>query len=385
VADARPLLVVGAGLAGATHARVLAEHGHAVHVIDRRSHLAGNCFDAVHASGVRRHVYGPHLFHTNAERVWTFVARFADWLPYEHRLSVALPGGRGFVALPVNRRTVEVVLGLRLPDPAAVEAALARVAVPCVRPRNAAEHLHARLGVVLTDTLFRPYTRTMWGLELEQLDASVVRRVPLRLDDEDRYFPSDRYQGLPREGYTELVRRMLEHPGIRVETGVAFEPSMLDDHAFCFSSAAIDEHFGGDLGPLPYRSIRFHDRLEPSDRILAPTAQVNFADGGAFTRDSDWARLPGHLVRATGQKVVTREEPCDARDNAMERYYPVPDRQGAHAALYRRYAERAAREPRLRFIGRCGTYRYLDMDQVIGQSLVGAERWLAGEPPDAGA
>jgi UDP-galactopyranose mutase len=201
------------------------------------------------------------------------------------------------------------------------------------------------------------------------------------LDDEDRYVPGDRHQGLPRDGYTEMVRRVLEHPRIRVETGVSYEPALLEDHAACFSSMAIDEHFGLELGSLPYRSIRFHDREEASEVLRGPTAQVNFADGGRFTRQSDWSRLPGHVVRATGRKVLTLDEPCADHENGMERYYPVPDQGGRNAALYRRYAELAAREPRVRFIGRCGTYRYLDMDQVIGQSLVGAERWLAGEPP----
>lgn len=380
----REVLVVGAGLAGATHARVLAEAGRRVHVVDRRPHVAGNAYDEVDGNGVRRHAYGPHLFHTNSDRVLAWLSRFAEFVPYEHRVTVRLPAGRGFAPLPVGRLTINAVLGLRLADDGEVRDFLARVAVPHAAPANAAEHLHSRIGVELTDVLFRPYTRKMWGTDLEALDAGVVRRVPIRHDDETRYFPTDRHQGLPRDGYAALVGRMLDHPRIRVETGVEFRRSMLAEHAFCFSSMAIDEYFEHVLGPLPYRSIRFHHRTEPADRDLGPTAQVNHADDSPWTRHSDWSLLPGHRLRATGRKTVTVEEPCDYRDNGFERYYPVPDGGGRNAALYAAYRRLAAREPNVRFVGRCGTYRYLDMDQVVGQSLRSAADWLAGKPHAVG-
>lgn len=381
----RPVLVVGAGLAGAVHARVLAEAGRAVRVIDRRPHVAGNAFDEVDATGVRRHAYGPHLFHTNSDRVFAWLSRFAAFLPYEHRVTAHLPGGRGYVPVPVNRRTVNAVFGTRWTTAAEVEAFLASRAVPVASPRNAAEWLHARMGTELTDLLFRPYTRRMWGVELEDLDPSVVRRIPLRHDDEDRYFPDARHQGLPRDGYTEMVRRVLDHPLVRVETGVAFERSMLREHAFCFASMSIDEFFDGALGPLPYRSVRFHHADAPADAFLGPTAQTNLVDHPTCTRRSDWSLLPGHVVRATGRKTVTHDEPCDVRDNGDERYYPVPDGSGANAALHRRYQALAAREPRVRFVGRCGTYRYLDMDQVVAQALESAAGWLRGDATPSAA
>lgn len=382
----RSALVVGAGLAGATHARVLAERGVRVEVVERRPHVAGNAFDEVDATGVRRHAYGPHLFHTNSPRVMDFLARFAVFVPYEHRVTVRRPDGRGFVPLPVNRTTVARVLDVDLPDAEAARAFLATVVVPNASPRNAAEWLHARVGVRLTDLLYRPYSRKMWGVELEALDAAVVRRIPVRHDDEDRYFPDDRFQALPRDGYTDLVTRMLDHPSIRVATGLAYHRSMLAGHDVCFASLSIDAFFDEVHGPLPYRSLRFHHRAAPMAEDVGPTAQVNLADASPFTRVTDWARLPAHVVRATGVRTVTAEEPCDARDNGDERYYPVPDGDGRNAALYARYRALAAREPKVRFVGRCGTYRYLNMDQVVAQSIASAEAWLAGAaPPDAGA
>jgi UDP-galactopyranose mutase len=372
------ILVVGAGFAGATYARELAEAGCHVEVIDRRSHIAGNAFDEVDASGVRRHAYGPHLFHTRSERVRAWLLRFAEFVPYQHRVSAWVPAIGRCVPLPVNRATINAVFGQTLETPDDVRVFLARLSVPNEAPRNAAEFLNAKIGVELTDLLFRPYSQKMWGMKLEEMAAAVVQRIPIRDDDEDRYFPADPYQGLPREGYTELVRRILDHPAIRAAAGVEFSRDMLRDFDFCFASMAIDEYFGQALGPLPYRSIRFHHRLEPAGYALGETMQVNFTDTGPYTRQDDWSRLPCHVVRPDDVKTVTLEEPCADTDNHMERYYPVKTSDGAPEALYRRYQELARAEPKIQFIGRCGTYRYLDMDQVINQSLQGARGWLAG-------
>jgi UDP-galactopyranose mutase len=373
----KSVLVVGAGLAGATYARELAEAGLRVDVIDRRPHVSGNAFDEIDATGVRRHVYGPHLFHTSNERVWEWLTRFATFVPYEHRVSAFVgPVGR-CVPLPVNRATVNAVFGEALAGADEVAGFLARLAIPHAAPRNGAEYLHARIGITLTDLLFRPYTRRMWALELEEIAVSVVQRIPIRHDDEDRYFPGDRHQGLPRGGYAELAGRILDHPRIRVATGTPFAKTMLRSYDFCFASMPIDEYFDFALGPLPYRSIRFHHRTEPLEYGLGATMQVNFTDGGIYTRQDDWSRLPGHVVRNTGTKTVTLEEPCADSDNDMERYYPVKTSGGGPEALYCRYQELAAREPKIQFIGRCGTYRYLDMDQVVNQSLQGVRAWLA--------
>jgi UDP-galactopyranose mutase len=370
------VLVVGAGFAGATYARELAEHGISTHVIDRRPHVGGNSYDEITPSGVRIHKYGPHLFHTSNHRVVEWLMRFARFVPYEHRVQAALPDGRR-VPLPINRRTINMVFGVRLRTGAEVQAFLRAQAIPSAAPANAAEYLNASIGRVLTDLFFRPYTRKMWALDLEDLDAAVVRRIPLRTDEEDRYFPRDRYQFLPEQGYARLFDAILDHPRIRVTTSLAFSRSMLTDYAHCFNSMAVDEYFDNVLGPLPYRSIRFHHREEPGTDGTPGTPVVNFTDAGPFTRETDWARLPGHAVREGPLRTITREEPCDYRDNGLERYYPVKTSDGRYERLYEQYAELAAREPGLTFIGRCGTFQYLDMHQVINQSLAGADAWLA--------
>jgi UDP-galactopyranose mutase len=370
----RPLLVVGAGFAGATYARVLAGRGWPVDIIDRRPHVAGNAFDETDDTGTRVHRYGPHLFHTNNKGVVDWLSAFGEFEPYEHRVAAELSDGR-HVPVPINRTTIAEVFGVSLRTPDDVSAFMATQVEVIAEPANAAEYLHARIGRRLTDLMFRPYTRKMWALELEELSPELVQRIPMRTDDEDRYFPADAHQFLPRDGYTALVTSILDHPLIRVTVGQPFDQAMRSGYAHCFNSMAIDEFFEETFGPLPYRSIRFHHRREDRSYHRAERAQVNFTDDSPMTRECDWQKLPGHTVTNGGFKTVTLEEPCDYRDNNMERFYPVKAADGRFEATYRKYRRLADEAGQLTFIGRCGTYRYLDMHQVINQSLLGARRW----------
>ena len=368
------ILVVGAGFAGAVYARTLAEAGFHVDVIDQRDHIAGNAYDAVDANGIRVHRYGPHLFHTSNERVVAWLRRFGTWVPYTHRVRAVLEDGR-FVPLPVNLDTINAVFGTTLVNETDTAAFLARIAEPIKNPRNAADYLNARIGRQLTDLFFRPYTKKMWTLDLEDMDEAVVRRIPLRFDTEDRYFPNDRFQMMPRDGYTALFDSILDHSRITVAVRTSYERGMEREYVHCFNSMPIDVFFDQTLGELPYRSIRFHHRSEAvaAERGWSVT---NFVDGGPYTRETWWHLLPGHIQTETGLHTLTQEEPCDYKDNGFERYYPVKTADGRYQAIYAGYKELADKLPGMNFIGRCGTYQYLDMDQVINQSLTGAEKWL---------
>lgn len=371
------ILVVGAGLAGAVASRALAEAGHAVDVIDKRPHVAGNAYDEIDSQGVRLHRYGPHLFHTGNARVVEWLSRFTAWAPYEHRVTARLPSG-AHVPLPINRRTLETVFGRPIGDEAAARELLAAKAETFPRaPANAEEYLRSTLGRELTELFFAPYTSKMWGLDLAEMSAAVVKRIPIRFDDEDRYFPNDAFQALPTDGYTALVTRMLDHPLVTVTTGCAFDRGMLRGRDFSFLCCPIDEYYDFRFGPLPYRSIRFHHEPVRRDAIEAPSATVNYTDRSAFTRSTYWHLLAGHDIR--GGELVTRttEEPCDYRDNDLERYYPVKTADGRYDERYRQYRALAAADDHLDFIGRCGTYQYLDMHQVVSQTLTIAEKWLA--------
>jgi UDP-galactopyranose mutase len=373
----KKILVVGAGFAGATHARILAESGIQVDVVERRDHVAGNAHDAVDMNGIRVHRYGPHLFHTNAEHVFAWLSRFGNWVPYRHRVR-ALLWHDTFAPLPINLDTINMVFDKSLKNAAEVEAFLASTATPIEQPRNAAEYLRANIGDRLTDLFFRPYTRKMWRMELEELDIAVVRRIPIRFDKCDEYFPGDKIQTLPEEGYTALVERILDHELIRVSLCTPFTPGMERDYRFCFNSMPIDEYFDCSLGALPYRSIRFHHTTmtEWDERDWSVT---NYTDDRLFSRESWWHCLPHHLSNETGRRTVTREEPCDYTENNFERYYPVKTADGRWQDLYQRYKALSKEIPNMAFIGRCGTYQYLDMDQVINQSLASARRWLQNQ------
>jgi UDP-galactopyranose mutase len=370
------VLIVGCGFAGAVLGRGLAEQGYQIDIIDKRDHIGGNAYDSVDHNGIRIHQYGPHVFHTGNKRIVDWIKRFGDFVRYEHRVQALLPDGRR-VPLPINRHTINAVFHVNLIDALDVRTFLASLAQPIQTPANAGEYLRANIGDTLTDLFFRPYTQKMWGLSLEEIDAGIVKRIPLRFDEEDRYFPNDPFQIMPRSGYTRVFENILDHDNIVVTLNTAFTVSMLKGIRHCFNSMAIDEFYEFRFGPLPYRSIRFHAETVPTESVQSEVPTLNFTDDGPFTRVTDWSKLPCHVHTPGPVKTITREEPCDYIDNRHERYYPVRTSDGRHQRAYALYKELAAQDDRMTFIGRCGTYQYLDMHQVINQSLLEAGRWVA--------
>jgi len=372
----KPVLVVGAGFAGAVHARELAEAGYPVVVMDRRPWVGGNAHDYVTDQGVLVHKYGPHLFHTNMEQVVAWISRFSEFYVYQHKVRALLQDGR-FVPLPINMTTVSAVYGRKFASPAELEAFMMSVRMRLGEPRNAAEYLYSQIGRLLTDTFFRPYTQKMWGQDLEEMHTSVVKRLQVRMDEQDLYFPNDRYQFLPRGGYTILFRKILDHPNITLSLDTEFTRNLGREFGQVFNSMPIDEYFEFSLGELPYRSIKFHTRNEMGN--IPAISVTNFTDDSPFTRETTWNALPGNPTKPANRLFITKEEPCDYKENGMERYYPVRAADNRHTALYLRYKELADRDQRMCFIGRCGTYQYLDMDQVINQSLQNVRSWLSIE------
>ncbi|MBO9655036.1 MAG: NAD(P)-binding protein [Agrobacterium tumefaciens] len=367
-------LVVGAGFAGAVYARTLAEDGHQVHVIDRRNHVAGNAYDFVDHNGVRVHRYGPHLFHTKNDEVVKWLSAFTDWEPYQHRVKAILPSGM-HTPLPVNRRTINDVFGIQLSTSSEVEAFLRSQSEAIAEPRNAADYLYKNIGQTLTNLFFRPYTKKMWNLDLEDMSDSVVRRIPIRTDDEDRYFPDATFQLMPKDGYTRIFERIFSHPNIKVSLGVSFAKEMEASYDHVFNSMAIDEYFDCQFGALPYRSIKFHSMTLADAEVQTDVSVLNFTDDSRYTRETHWHLLPNHLIERTGAVTKTIEEPCGYLENQMERYYPVKTADGRFQELYLKYRDFSNTVTNVTFIGRCGTYQYLDMDQVINQSLIGAKKF----------
>ena len=338
------ILIIGAGFAGSVIARELAEAGEMVQVIDKRDHVAGNAYDYRDEHGFMVHQYGPHLFHTKMKHVYDYLSRFTEWVPYNHRVQAKLGDG-STVTLPVNRETSNTV---------------------------------GKENVV--DTFFRPYTKKMWDKDIEELAPGILDRVPVREDLNELYFPDDPYQGMPKDGYTELIRNMLDHPNIAVQLEVDAQPLLLkyppSEWKHVFNSMPIDVFMNNRLGDLPYRSIKFHHAHVPQDKYQ-DVATVNFTHEYPWTRVTEWKHLP-YSHPDNGLTAITFEEPCDYADNGYERYYPVKDVQGVNRDKYKQYRELVKQTySNVTMIGRCGLYTYTDMDGAVAAALKTAQNYLA--------
>lgn len=352
-------VVVGAGLFGAAFSRLAAEAGRRSLVVDRRPHVAGNCFTES-VRGIEVHRHGPHIFHTNDERVWAFVNRFAEFHPYVHRCAVRHVDR--LLSFPINLLTLHQLWGVT--TPAEAEARLARERIPCDQPRSCEDWILSQVGRELYETFFRGYTAKQWNRDPSLLPASIVRRIPIRLTYDDRYF-GDRFQGIPVGGYTRLVENMLDHDLIRVETGVDFlaERRRLAHTApRTVYTGCIDEFFDHRFGRLEYRSLRFEDEFVAGDH--QGVAIVNYTEQHVpFTRITEHKHFVGQA--SLPHSVITREYPADYHEGATP-YYPVRDEQ--NLARYERY-RRLATVSNVIFGGRLGTYRYIDMHQVVAQAM----------------
>jgi UDP-galactopyranose mutase len=375
IAAARPgdlrapdVLVVGAGFAGSVSARVLAEeHGLRTLVIDRRQHVAGNAYDAVDESGILVHRYGPHIFHTNAEKVVAYLSRFTDWRPYEHRVVAEVDGQ--FVPMPINRQTIQALHGVELYGEEETAAYLAWVAEPRDAMHTSEDSVVAKVGRDLYERLFRGYTRKQWDLDPSQLHASVCARIPVRANDDDRYF-NDSFQKMPADGYTVMFERMLDHPNITVQTGVDYAEV---EHHYAgvplVWTGPIDAFFGYRHGRLPYRSMRFeHEvRATPGGRFVQPTGTVNYPNERIpYTRVTEYRHLTGQVADTS---TLAYEFPSAEGDP----YYPIP--RPENRELYHRYEQLANDRPDVLFVGRLARYQYLNMDQVVAGALAAVERW----------
>lgn len=354
-------IVVGAGFSGAVSAERLASAGRRVLVLERRGHIGGNAHDHADRHGVRVHRYGPHIFHTNSARVWQYLSRFTDWFPYEHRVQAEIDGRR--VPLPFNLTTLHALF----PSARAtrMEKHLCETfdhgsRVPILELRRS-EHPELReLADYIYHKVFLHYTRKMWGLTPEELSPAVTGRVPIRIDRDDRYF-ADTYQAMPAAGYTALFARLLDHPNIRVLTGVDFlAERQRFEAARIIYTGPIDAYFDYRHGALPYRSLRFEHVHRPGDALHQAVGTVNFPDQRPETRTTEFKHLTGQ--RHNGTSLVTEYPRAEGPP-----YYPIPHPDCE--ALYQRYKQLAAREPRVLFLGRLATYRYYNMDQVVAAAL----------------
>ena len=352
-------LIVGAGFAGSILAERLAnEHGARVLLIDRRNHIGGNAYDEPNEAGILYHKYGPHIFHTNSDAVVEYLSQFTEWRPYEHRVLALVR--EQLVPIPINRTTLNMLFdaGLKTDDEAA--AFLAARAEPVENIRTSEDVVVNAIGRELYKLFFHGYTLKQWGVDPSQLDKQVTQRIPTRTNTDDRYF-GDTFQAMPKDGYTAMFENMLANPLIerRLETDYRDVKDAIDADHIIFSGP-IDEYFDFRFGKLPYRSLKFDHRTLDQEQYQ-PTAVVNYPSPGTpYTRISEYKHLTGQTHPKTS---ITYEFPSAEGDP----YYPIP--RPENQELFKRYEALADETPGVTFVGRLATYRYYNMDQIVGQAL----------------
>lgn len=358
---AAQIIVIGAGISGAVLAERYASQGKTVLVLEKRDHIGGNCYDYYNEAGILVSKYGPHIFHTNDEGVWEYVNRFSRWRPYEHRVVAKVDGK--LVPVPVNITTVNSLFGLNLKTEAEMKQWLAENQVPNDNPQNGKEAALARVGPVLYEKIFKNYTRKQWDKYPEELDASVLNRIPVRTTFDDRYF-SDKYQALPAEGYTKLFEQMLAHPNITVQLNTDFFDVREDVTQFekLFYTGPIDRFFEFKKAAhqkLEYRSLRF-EYLTLDQESYQGHAMINYPNEEKFTRVVEYKYI-------TGQKHPKTTIVREYSSAEGEPYYPVPNPRNHR--LYKKYQKMAEKLPNIHFVGRLANYKYFNMDEAFRNAL----------------
>jgi UDP-galactopyranose mutase len=362
------IVIVGAGFSGAVVARELAEQGIASWVVDGRDHVAGNAHTSRRSNGVMVHEYGPHIFHTEHAHVWEYVNRFGSMERYNHRVK-ATSGGRVF-SLPVNLHTINQFFGTTLSPSEAAAFISERADSSIGTPVSFEDQALKFVGRELYEAFFRGYTQKQWGVAPTDLPASILARLPVRFSYEDSYF-NHPYQAIPRDGYTPIVEAILDHPLIEVTLGRGVSPADVAGADHVFWSGPIDAYFGGQFGNLGYRTLDFVESEHTGDFQGCPV--MNYCD-----LDIPYTRITEHKHFApweTHEGTTVYTEYSRLAGPADIPYYPI--RQVREKEQLLRYVEAARSAAGVTFLGRLGTYRYLDMDVTIKEALEVAGSFLA--------
>jgi UDP-galactopyranose mutase len=350
-------LIVGAGFAGSVLAeRLAAGSDKKVLLCDKRPHIGGNAYDHYNDAGILVHKYGPHIFHTNSREVFEYLSRFTAWRSYQHRVRASVDGQ--IVPIPINLDTINSLYGLNLTS-FELEEFFKKVAEPVAQVRTSEDVVVGTVGRELYEKFFRNYTRKQWGLDPSELDASVTSRVPTRTNRDDRYF-TDTYQAMPLHGYTRMFEKMLDHPNIKIMLNCDYREVEKDiPFREMIYTGPVDSFFNYRYGKLPYRSLEFkHETHGTQFYQSAPV--VNYPNEQLYTRITEFKYLTGQEHSKTS--IVYEFPKADG-----DAYYPVPRKENAD--LYVKYKALAERTPGVHFVGRLATYKYYNMDQIVGQAL----------------
>ena len=356
-------IVIGAGFSGAVIANLIATKlDEDVLVIDKKSHIAGNCYDFRDKNGIMIHKYGSHIFHTSNEKVWKFITQFSDFNQYMHKVIAVIDGIE--TTIPFNIDTLYDVF----PESFAkrLEEKLLKhfeynKKVPILEFQKQKDEDLKFLADYVYEKVFLHYTTKQWGVSPEEVDGAVTARVPVYISKDKRYF-QDKYQGIPLEGYTKLIEKMLKHPKIKVKLNTDYN-SVNETFDRVFYTGAIDEYFNYELGQLPYRSVYFKFE-EYNQEFYQRNSVVNYPCNYDFTRIHEYKH---YLNDKTSKTVIAKEYSEFFEIGKNERYYPIP--KDENTLLYNKYLDKAKELNNVYFLGRLGDYKYYDMDKAIERAI----------------
>ncbi|HGF0116266.1 UDP-galactopyranose mutase [Klebsiella aerogenes] len=355
------VLIVGAGFSGAVIGRLLAESGHKVTIIDSRPHVAGNCYsERDNETGVMVHTYGPHIFHTDNAEVWEYINQYTEMMPYVNRVKTTVNGQ--VFSLPINLHTINQFFHTTCSPEEARKLIDEKSDKTIEEPATFEEQALRFVGKELYEAFFKGYTIKQWGMSPSELPASILKRLPVRFNYDDNYF-NHKYQGMPKDGYTVIVDRILDHENISVVLNTLFNEDSRGDYDHVFYSGALDGFYNYDLGRLGYRTLDFEAFRTEGD--YQGCAVMNYGE-----QKVPYTRITEHKYFApweSHEKSICYREfsrSCEPEDIP---YYPI--RQVGEMAMLQNYLDRAEKETNITFVGRLGTYRYLDMDVTIAEAL----------------
>lgn len=358
------VLIVGAGISGITAASILArEKNKRVLVVEKRNHIGGNCFDCFDENGILIHRYGPHIFHTQHKDVWNYLSQFTKWLHYRHLVKVSV-NGRLF-SFPINLNTLEQIFK-RPFTKKKMESYLDKERINFPKIKNAEQMILSNMGKPIFDLFFKNYTKKQWGVDAKDLSPEITARIPIRFDRND-YFFTDRFQGIPKEGYTAMFNKMLSHDNIHVSTQTAFNEIRANiKYDLLIYTGPIDEFYNFKYGHLPYRGIHFKFKTIKKE-FYQPVAVVNYPNENKYTRVTEFKRLTGQLHKKT---TICHEYPDQYSTKALDGLvpsYPILNKRSKKQ--YRLYSNSKKNKRSLIFLGRLAQFSYMNMDICVKRVL----------------
>lgn len=360
--------IAGAGFSGAVIANELAKAGHQITVYEPRQHIAGNCYSSRDSeSNIMQHHFGPHIFHTDKAHIWHYVTQLSQFMPFINRVK-AMTQGQVY-SLPINLHTINQFFNAQMSPSEAKKFIASQADSSIQQPQNFEEQAHKLIGEQLYQAFFKHYTIKQWGRSPATLPACILKRLPVRFNYDDNYF-NHPFQGMPIEGYTPIIEKLLEHPNISLKLNTSFSAAMKAPYDHIFFSGPIDAYFDFQLGRLPYRTLDFQKETHEGD--YQGNAVINYCDNSqAFTRISEHKHFtPWETHSST---VIFKEYSREAMPEDTP-YYPV--RLSGDNSLLNQYIELAKKQEKITFVGRLGTYRYLDMDVTIDEALTTSKLFL---------